>query len=132
MSVKLKSSRKSRIDRPFDPRILKRAREIAAKYQVIVAFEDGEWYGRGLELPGAHEDGKTPEECVRKTQEMFVTVVAYMLEAGENPPSPASDAMRDQQVNIRLTTEEKLCLEESAKQAGFRGISDFMRAKSLA
>jgi len=135
MSAKLKSSRKSKgaVDRPFDPEILKRARKIAEKYQVIIAHEDdGYWYGRGLELPNAHEDGATPEECVKKTREIFVTVVAWMLEEGMIPPFPASDEVRDQQVNIRLTTEEKLRLEESARQAGFRGVSDFMRSKALA
>jgi predicted RNase H-like HicB family nuclease len=134
MSAKSKSSPKSKgaIDRPFDPAILKRARAIAEQYQVILRREDGEWFGRGLELPNAHEDGATPEACVRKTRAMFVTVVAYLLEEGQTPPAPASDAVRDQQVNIRLTTEEKLRLEESSKQAGFRGVSDFMRAKSLA
>ncbi len=130
-SAKSKNSRKA-IDRPFAPDILQRARAIAEQYQVIIHFEDGDWYGRGLELPNAHEDGKTPDECVKKTREMFVTVVAFMLEEGQTPPSPASDAARDQQVNIRLTTLEKLRLEESSKQAGFRGVSDFVRAKALA
>lgn len=132
MSAKSKNSRKGPVDRPFDPAILKKARVIADQFQVILRREDGEWYGRGLELPNAHEDGRTPDECVKKTREMFVTVVAYLLEEGEIPPKPASEEVRDQQVNIRLTTEEKLRLEESAMQAGFRGVSDFMRSKSLA
>ncbi len=131
-SAKSKSSRKAKaVDRPFKPEILKRAREIAEPYQVIVQFEDGEWYGRGLELPDAHEDGATPEECIRKTRDMFVSVVAFMLEEGQVPPAPASEGIRDQQVNIRLTTEEKLRLEETSKRAGFRGISDFIRARAL-
>jgi len=134
-SAKSKTFRKSKgaIDRPFDPALWERARAIARNYQVIIRQEDdGEWYGHGLELPNSHEDGRTPDECVKKAREIFIFTVACMLERGETPPAPASDAVRDQQVNIRLTTEEKLRLEESSKQAGFRGVSDFMRSKSLA
>jgi len=58
--------------------------------------------------------------------------VAYMLEIGETPPPPASDQKRTEQVNVRLTTEEKLVLEEAAHSSGFRGISDFVRTASLA
>ena len=65
MSAKSKNTAKA-IDRPFDPAILAKARKIAEQYQVIVAFEDGHWYGRGLELPGIHGDGKTVEPVRRR------------------------------------------------------------------
>jgi predicted RNase H-like HicB family nuclease len=87
MSKRSKTSDKA-IDRPFDPEVLRRAREIAGKYQVILQCEAGEYIGRGLELPNAFEDGKTVDECVRKTREMFVTVIATMLEDGEVPSAP--------------------------------------------
>jgi predicted RNase H-like HicB family nuclease len=132
MSVRSKKSSKgSAIGRPFDPQIMRRARRIAEKYQVILQFEDGEWYGRGLELPNAFGDGKTPDACVKMTREAFAAVVATMIEDGHKPPLPASDALRDQQVNVRLTTEEKARLEESSQQAGFRGVSDYVRFRAL-
>jgi hypothetical protein len=34
-------------------------------------------------------------------------------------------------VDVRLTTEEKARLEESSRQAGFRGVSDYVRFKAL-
>jgi uncharacterized protein (DUF1778 family) len=37
-----------------------------------------------------------------------------------------------EQINVRLTPEEKLLLEEMARSKGFRGISDFVRSASLA
>src|SRR5438067_2384936 len=132
MSGKLKNSRKRRPDRPFDPALLDKARRIAARYQIILKEEDGEYYGRALELPNAMEDGATPDECVRKTREILTTAVAVMLEDGESPPPPAADGIRTEQVNVRLTAEEKLRLEESARQAGFRGVSDYVRAVALA
>ena len=120
------------IDRQFDPTILKRAREIASAYQIILNFEDGEYFGRGLELPLVMNDGKTPDACVKATRESFVTAVAHMLECGEVPPPPASENKRTEQINIRVSAEEKLLLEEAAKSKGFRGIGDFVRSTSLA
>jgi uncharacterized protein (DUF1778 family) len=55
-----------------------------------------------------------------------------MLEDGQVPPAPASEQKRTEQVNVRLTTEERLLLEEAAHNKGFRGISDFVRTTSLA
>ena len=83
------SKKKPAIDRPFDAQVLERARKIAAGYQIILQFEDGEYFGRGLELPYAMSDGKTPDQCVANTRDAFVAVVATMLEAGVAPPSPA-------------------------------------------
>jgi predicted RNase H-like HicB family nuclease len=126
-----RSSRARAIDAPFAPAVLKRAREIADSYQIILHFEDGEYYGRGLELPSVMNDGRTPDECVRHTRDILTTTIAYMLENGETPPPPASEGKRTEQVNIRLTPEEKLLLEETAKSRGFRGVSDFVRAQTL-
>src|SRR5689334_2190099 len=39
------------VARPFAADVDKRAKSIAAEYQIVVGNEDGEWYGRGLELP---------------------------------------------------------------------------------
>jgi predicted RNase H-like HicB family nuclease len=119
------------LTRPFARDTWARAREIASRYQVVVRFEDGEYYGRGLELPGAMNDGRTPDECVKNTREAMAVCVAVLLEQGKRPPLPASGAQRSQQVNIRLTPEEKLLMEESARARGFRGISDYVRALAL-
>lgn len=126
-----KSSKKTAIDRPFDPAILRRAREIASTYQIVIHFEDGEYYGRGLEMPHVMNDGKTPDECVEKTRDILTTAVAYMLEKGRTPPAPASEAFRTEQVNIRLTAMEKLLVEQVAHRQGFRGMSDFIRNSVL-
>src|SRR5258706_3436155 len=131
-SAKSKSSSKKAIDRPFDPALLRRAREMVEAYQIILHFEDGLYYGRGLELPTVMNHGKTPDACVRATREILTTAVAYMLECGQGPPSPASENKRTEQINVRLTPEEKLLLEETARSKGFRGISDFVRTASLA
>ena len=130
-SAKPKKSSKKAVDRPFDAVILRKARHIADAYQIILHFENGEYYGRGLEMPQVMNDGKTPDECVANTREILTTAVAYLLETGEVPPSPASENKRSEQVNIRVTAEEKLLLEEAARNKGFRGVSDFVRNASL-
>ena len=120
------------IDQPFDPRVLERARKIVERYQVVVWFENGEWHGRGVELPNAMNDGKTAEECVVNTRDILVTTVAYLIESGEAPPPPARDNLRTEQVNVRLTVEEKMAVEAAATGKGFRGVGDFMRSAALA
>jgi len=131
MSEKSKKSSKS-VDRPFDRRVLDEARRLANSYQIILHEEDGEYYGRALELPNVMNDGKTADACVRATRDILTTAIAYLLESGERPPAPASEGKRTEQVNIRVTPEEKLLLEEAARSKGFRGISDYVRAASLA
>jgi predicted RNase H-like HicB family nuclease len=88
MCAKSKKSAKG-IDRPFDAPLLAKAKKIAGRHQVILSFEAGRWYGRGLELPNIHGDGKTVEQCVENTREAFAGWVAYLLEEGQRPPTPA-------------------------------------------
>jgi predicted RNase H-like HicB family nuclease len=126
------SKKKPAIDRPFDAKVLERACKIAADYQIILQFDDDEYFGRGLELPYVMGDGKTLDECVANTREAFVAVVATMLEAGATPPSPAREQARSEQINVRVTAQEKLQLEEAARRKGFRGIGDYVRSVSLA
>jgi predicted RNase H-like HicB family nuclease len=111
--------------------VLKRAKEIVGDYQIVLTSEDGEWYGRGLELPQVFGDGLTPEACIESTREALVAAVAYMLEEGQVPPVPAKNGKRTTQVNVRLTAEEKAILEGTARRKGFQGLADFIRAAVL-
>ena len=131
MCARSKDSLKA-IDRPFDKDILVRATEIVSRYKIVVEYEDGEWYGCGLELPGAHGDGKTPQAAVANTRQAMVGVVAYMLEEGQRPPAPAREGSRSVQINIRVTPEEKAVIESRCRAKGFKGVSDYVRASVLA
>jgi predicted RNase H-like HicB family nuclease len=130
MSAKSRKSAKA-IDRPFDAQVMAKAVRIAQQYQVILAYDAGHWYGRGLELPNIHGDGKTVDRCVANTREAFAGWVAYLLEEGQRPPAPARDGTRTAQVNVRLSCEEKVLLEATAKRKGFSGLSDFVRAAAM-
>jgi predicted RNase H-like HicB family nuclease len=133
MSTTGKSSRPSKaIDRPFDPKFLKQATTMASRYQVVLQFEEGEYFGRSLEMPLVMGDGKTADECVASVREALAVTIAYMLEEGQTPPAPAAEQTRSQQVNIRLTSSERAILEQTARRRGFRGVSDYMRNAALA
>jgi predicted RNase H-like HicB family nuclease len=120
------------IDRPFDPAILRRAREIANQYKIILEPDPEEIFiGRALEMPLCIGTGKTADACVRDTRELAVSALATMLEMGEVPPAPAMQGLRREQNNNRVTPEERLALEEAARRRGFRGISDFVRSTTL-
>jgi predicted RNase H-like HicB family nuclease len=135
MSVRPKSSEsgsaKSDPRRPVRRTTLHNAAAIAERYQIVLWKEDGYYYGRGVELPHASGGGKTVEACVAETREALVATVATLLEDGDEPPPPAVEEQRTEQVNIRLTAREKLQLEAVAKQKGFRGVSDYVRSAVL-
>ena len=133
MSDKSKKSagKGSKISRPFAPQVLADAAKVAAEYQVIVRNEEGHWYGRGLEMPHIFGDGKSPQACIDDTRKALAGAIAFLMESGQKPPTPAQEGRRTAQVNVRLTAEEKVVLETTAKRKGFQGMSDFMRAAAL-
>jgi len=57
--------------------------------------------------------------------------VAYLMEQGQTPPTPAKQGKRTTQVNVRLTAEEKVILEGPARRKGFEVLSDFIRAAAM-
>jgi predicted RNase H-like HicB family nuclease len=123
-------SNKSKNSRSIKPRFIAEARPLAERYQLVIWFEDGEYFGRGVELPYAFGDGKTIEQCAANTREAFVTAIAGYLQDGHTPPAPAQEGKRDQQINIRLSSQERLLLETKARQSG-TGVSEYIRAMAL-
>jgi predicted RNase H-like HicB family nuclease len=132
-SAKQAKSKSPAIDRPFDKAIWERARQIAARYALILEPDPEVGYvGSAVELPNVFADGRTPDACVRETLNALTGVVARMLEKGKTPPTPASDAeQRNVQLNIRVSPREKLLIEKAAKARGFRGISDYLRTTAI-
>ena len=48
------------ISAPFDKGVLDAARRIVEAYDIVLRWEEDEWYGHALEYPEAMGDGKTP------------------------------------------------------------------------
>jgi predicted RNase H-like HicB family nuclease len=129
MSGKLKKS--AALNNPFSAKVLAEAKEIARHYQVILHCEEGTWFGRGLEMPQVFGDGTSVNRCMENTREALIGAVALMLESGEKPPPPAQIGQRTKQVNIRLTDDEFALLKITARNKGFSGLSDYLRAAAL-
>lgn len=125
------SNKSEKLNKPFSKALWNKAKKIADKYEIIVSFEDGEWYGKGVEMPTVFGGGKTVERCVKNTKEALTAVVAHLLEQHERIPTPASEGTRETQVNIRLNAEEKALLAASAQSQGFPTLAAFIRTTAL-
>ena len=128
-----KSEAKSKnLERPFKESVLRKAKRIVADYRIIIERNERLGFiGSSVELPTVFADGKTNDKCYRAAQEALIVAVATMIECGQRPPQPASAKKRTVQVNVRLTSEEKLLLANAAMNLGFKGISDFIRSSAL-
>ena len=127
-----KEAESAALDRPFDSGVLDRARKIAEKYRIVLEPDDEcGFVGSALEMPGVYNDGATADACVRAVREALTAAVAYLIEKGQTPPSPADEQVRDKQVNIRVTEVEQRRLREAAKAHGYADISDYLRSTSL-
>lgn len=134
MSERSKKNSKSRkkTDASFDAALWRRATDIASGYKLMIQKDaDVGYLGQALEMPLVMADGSTIAKCAANTLEAMTAAVATLLERDEQPPLPSNAEKRTAQINIRVTEEEKLRLEEAAQRQGFRGISDYMRATAL-
>jgi predicted RNase H-like HicB family nuclease len=117
------------VDRAFEKAVWDRARRIAQQYRLILELEPGGFLARAIEMPNVMVHGSTPNQCEQKARDALSVAVAAMMEQGRMPPLAVKT--RAAQVNVRLTPEEKLLLEETARQEGFKGLSDFIRHLAL-
>jgi predicted RNase H-like HicB family nuclease len=116
----------------FKASVLRKAKKIAADYRIVLERDERLGFiGSSVELPTVFADAKTPEKCYKATQEALMVAVATMIECGQRPPQPASAGRRTEQVNVRLTAEEKLLFANAAMSLGFKGVSDFIRNTAL-
>ena len=131
--MKTKTKTKSMdLRRAFKTSVLRKAKKIAADYRIVLERDETLGFiGSSVELPTVFADAKTPEKCYKATQEALMVAVATMIECGQRPPQPASAGRRTEQVNVRLTAEEKLLFANAAMNLGFKGISDFIRNTAL-
>jgi predicted RNase H-like HicB family nuclease len=128
-----KSGAKSKaLKKPFKESIVRKAKKIVADYRIILERNERLGFiGSSVEIPTVFVDARTPEKCYRATQDALMVAVATMIECGQRPPQPASMGLRTEQVNVRLTAEEKLLFANAAMNLGFKGISDFIRSTAL-
>lgn len=128
-----KSGAKSKaLKKPFKESIVRKARKIVADYRIILERNERLGFiGSSVEIPTVFTDAQTPEKCYKAVQDALMVAVATMIECGQRPPQPASMGLRTEQVNVRLTAEEKLLFANAAMNLGFKGVSDFIRSTAL-
>lgn len=130
---KTKNTKTSKVrSGPIAADIREQAAALADQYRLVFQLEpDGEYLAHPLEMPLVLGSGSTVEACYRDTLEATTLAIATLLERGESPPAPAREGKRDQQVNVRLTAEEKMKLEAAANREG-QSLSDYVRTAALA
>jgi len=137
MSKDLKISSKAKtktkgLEKPFKPSVLREAKKIADGYHITMEKNERLGFiGSSFELPTVFVDGRTPDKCYNATQEALVVAVSTMIENGQRPPRSASANRRTVQVNVRLTSQEKLLIANASSNLGFKGVSDFIRNSAL-
>ena len=110
---------------------LERAGKFALAYKYTLWPEDGEWWARCVEMPHCLGDGKSAEAAIASAREAVVVGLAADLANGMPAPLPAREGVRSEQVNIRLSADEREAIEANAIQAGFKGMADYIRAVAL-
>jgi predicted RNase H-like HicB family nuclease len=119
------------VTKPFDAGIWAEAGQLVARYHLVLhAVTDG-FSGTIVELPTVIARGKTPAECFEATRTSAQAAAATLMELGQKPPAPRGRERRDEQLNIRVTGEEKRSLEYAANENGYRNVSEFVRAVAL-
>lgn len=107
------------------------AASLADKYRITLWREEAEWWGRCVELPLCLGSGRTPQQAIDSTKEAIVAGLATDLARGIPAPIPAREGVRSEQVNVRLSPDEREAIESNARRAGFKGLADYIRAVSL-
>lgn len=120
------------IARPFEPGIIKGARALAARYTVVVKYEAEHqcFVGRAAELPHVIGAGRSDATALRETRALLTSALAVMIEGGQVPPAPGGDAPRTEQVNFRVSVEEKARMEAAAARQGLT-LVDYVRGSAL-
>ena len=115
-----------------DEALIREARVRALEFNIVVSQRDsGKYVGFAREFPRHFGIGGSVEECFHKTRDAIVGAVALSMKLGEPIPEPVRDLRRHEQVNIRLTIEEKAMLQAAADADGARSLSDFVRELCL-
>jgi predicted RNase H-like HicB family nuclease len=130
--MKKAGSKKTKTDWAPSPEAMK----IASEYRVQISKHPSHragagFVGRSVEMPLVFGKGDTASACFESTLHALAATVQTMLDDGLKPPTPAAEGKREVQLNIRLTTDERVRIEEQARQAGFRSISDYIRRAAL-
>lgn len=119
-------------DHIIDDASLAEGERLARNYRIVLQPHERKGFqGTVLEMPTVFAFGSDPTSCVNATYETLAVGLASMIDEGVEPPPPVTERKRTCQMNVRLTAEEKLILQETASQRGYRSASDYVRTVAL-
>ncbi|MDX2148216.1 MAG: DUF1778 domain-containing protein [Planctomycetota bacterium] len=106
-----------------------RAKELVSQYNFEFKLRGDTFIGFTRELPGVTGLGKSFEQCRDATMEAQVATVAALLRKGLAVPEAGEN--KSEQLNLRLTREDKDVLQLAAGKGGYRSVSEFVRKAAL-
>ena len=123
-----KSSKKNPDQKTTDAALFRRARRHAAQFGRVTLFDvvSEEWVSTCIEIPNAIGAGDSAKEAEKELTENLAVHFAYLDEIGRAWPEPTSSP-RSEQLNIRLTVQEKAEFEAAAKRLGLSSVADLIR-----
>ncbi|MFN0130919.1 MAG: type II toxin-antitoxin system HicB family antitoxin [Phycisphaerales bacterium] len=133
-SAKSSAGRRPRELRPGDltPQTLERAALWVDGYRFVTErTDDGTFMAHSIELPAVVAMGDSPEAALHAAIEAQRLAVALMLHDRVHPPLPTGSGKRDQQVNVRMSAQERLLMDAAAKASGFSTIADYLRTAAI-
>jgi predicted RNase H-like HicB family nuclease len=78
-----------RPDRPFHPKVVQRARDLSARFEIrIIPDDQSGCVGRVAELPTVFGCGETDDQALKATRELLQWALAYLIERGRSLPVP--------------------------------------------
>lgn len=111
--------------------VRKRATNLVQQYSIVMTTSvDNLYHVRFAEFAEISVSGTDIETCIVNLRDAGVTHVLQLLRDDKNVPRPLQNLTRREQVNVRLTSEEKVVIASAARKRGKR-ISDYMRARAL-
>lgn len=109
------------------PELVQRARDIVQNYSMFISPHSKKGFrGRSVEFPEILVHAPDRASCLKKLEQVLTQVVLTVLKDGGTVPRP-SDGRMTEQLNFKLTFDQKLLVENLASQRGFSGLSEFIR-----
>ena len=111
--------------------LLSKARGFALRYRIILTpTDDGSFIANAMELPGIIIQEATLTKVVEELHNVLIEVIVRLLREGNAPPQPTA-GRRLEQVNVKLSLEERSLMESAARARGNRGVADYLRQLGL-
>jgi len=115
----------------YSDAIFQKAVELARSYHIVVRESaTGGFIANCAELPvSIHRD--QAEDALKAARHAAEVGIATILEDGEEPPAPIEFHRRTEQVNVRMSVEDKRLIQKACEAKGISSLSEFFRRSTV-